>query len=189
MRARRWSARAVVGSPRSPLGNRTLYQAKDGNRVMYFAFGRPDTVVMGASEAFVTEALGTGKKITDNPDFAKWLGLVDQKAPIWAVGRVDDRVRQGLVKVMNGAVSAGPQCDGRVDRSDHRREARARRHHGEPGGCQGTGIVREDPARGARDGSAGQGPRARSSISVEDHVGCEPGSVHGDARYGPTSIS
>ncbi|MEO6777807.1 MAG: hypothetical protein ABI467_33105 [Kofleriaceae bacterium] len=96
------------GLTASPLGNRTMYQAKDGKRVMYFAFGRPDTVIMGANEQAITEALGTGKKITDNPDFAKWLALVDQKAPIWAVGRVDDRVRDGLVKVMKGGVSAGP---------------------------------------------------------------------------------
>jgi hypothetical protein len=105
--------RSMVGTGSGGLtasthGNRTLYQAKDGNRVMYFAFGRPDTVIMGANEAAVTEALGGGKKITDNPDFTKWLALVDQKAPIWAVGRVDERVRQGLVKVTSGAVSAGP---------------------------------------------------------------------------------
>src|SRR5262249_19678977 len=36
---------------------RTLYQAKDGNRTMFFAFGRPDTVVMGSSEAYVGEAI------------------------------------------------------------------------------------------------------------------------------------
>ncbi|MFT3698303.1 MAG: hypothetical protein QM831_34490 [Kofleriaceae bacterium] len=105
--------RAMVGQgsgglTASPLGNRTLYEARDGNRVMYFAFGRPDTVVMSANRNYVTEALGTGKKVTDNPDMQKWLSTVDQKAPIWAAGRVDDRVRQGMVKVMNGAITAGP---------------------------------------------------------------------------------
>jgi hypothetical protein len=107
--------RAMVGQgggslTASPLGNRTLYQAKDGNRTMYFAFGRPDTVIMSANEATVTEALGAGKKITDNPEMAKWMALADQKAPIWAAGRVDDRVRQGMVKVTQGAVSAGPSA-------------------------------------------------------------------------------
>ncbi len=105
--------RAMVGQgsgglTASPLGNRTLYEARDGNRVMYFAFGKADTVLMSASKDYVTEALGTGKKISDNPDMQKWLSMVDQKAPIWAAGRVDDRVRQGLVKTMNGAVTAGP---------------------------------------------------------------------------------
>jgi hypothetical protein len=91
-----------------PLGTHTLYEAKDGNRVMWFAFGRADTVVLGASEAFVTEALGDGKKVVDNPEMAKWIGLADQKAPIWAAGRVDDRVKQGMVKVANGQISSGP---------------------------------------------------------------------------------
>ena len=91
-----------------PLGTRTLYEAKDGNRVMWFAFGRADTVVLGASETFVTEALGDGKKVMDNPDMAKWIGMADQKAPIWAAGRVDDRVKQGMVKVANGQISSGP---------------------------------------------------------------------------------
>src|SRR5204862_299729 len=37
-------------------GGRTLYEAKEGSRTMYFAFGRPDTVVLGSNEAFVLEA-------------------------------------------------------------------------------------------------------------------------------------
>ena len=32
---------------KSAEGNKTLYEAKDGNRVMSFAFGRADTVVLG----------------------------------------------------------------------------------------------------------------------------------------------
>ncbi|CAN5463523.1 hypothetical protein BH11MYX1_BH11MYX1_35630 [soil metagenome] len=92
----------------SPLGNRTLYQAKDGTHTMFFAFGRPDTVVMSANEAFVTEALGAGKKLPDNPEMAKWIAMADQKAPIWAAGRVDERVGQGLVNATGGQLSAGP---------------------------------------------------------------------------------
>jgi hypothetical protein len=90
------------------LAGRTLYQARDGKRTMFFAFGRPDTVVLGASEAFVTEALGSGPKATDNAELVGWIKLVDHKAPLWAVGRVDDRVRAGLVKVTGGQLSAGP---------------------------------------------------------------------------------
>jgi hypothetical protein len=88
---------------------RTLYEAKDGNRVMYFAFSRADTVVMGSNEAFVLEALAaSGKKVLDNPDMKRWIDLADQKAPLWAAGRVEERVRAGLVRVTNGQVSAGP---------------------------------------------------------------------------------
>ncbi len=92
----------------TPLGNRTLYQAKDGTHAMFFAFGRPDTVVMSSNEAFVTDALGAGKKLPDNPEMAKWIAMADQKAPIWAAGRVDERVGQGLVKATAGQLAAGP---------------------------------------------------------------------------------
>jgi hypothetical protein len=91
-----------------PLGTHTLYEARDGNRTMWFAFGRADTVVLGPSEAFVTEALGDGKKVMDNPEMAKWIGMADQKAPVWAAGRVPELVSQRLVKVVNGQISAGP---------------------------------------------------------------------------------
>ena len=105
--------RAMVGEgggtlTAKDLSGRTLYQAKDGNRTMFFAFSRPDTVVLGSNEAYVTEALGTGKKVLDNADLAKWIRLVDQKAPVWAAGRVDERVRGGLIKATNGQLSAGP---------------------------------------------------------------------------------
>jgi hypothetical protein len=91
-----------------PLGNHTLYLAKDGNRTMYFAYGRPDTVVLGSNEAYVTEALGAGKKAPDNPELAKWLGLVNQNAALWAAGRVDARIRDGLVHLTDGKLKQGP---------------------------------------------------------------------------------
>jgi len=75
---------------------------------MFFAFGRPDTVVLGSTEAYVLEALGPGKKALDNPELAGFLKLVDQKAPIWAAGRVAERVRKGLVDVTNKELQAGP---------------------------------------------------------------------------------
>jgi hypothetical protein len=86
---------------------RTLYLAKDGNRTMYFAYGKPDTVVLGSNEAYVSEALGTGRKASDDPDLAKWLRLVNQNSPIWAAGRTDERVRSGLVQLTDGKVGAG----------------------------------------------------------------------------------
>jgi hypothetical protein len=87
---------------------RTLYQAKDGKRTMFFAFGRPDTVVLGANEAYVKEALGNGKKLADNLELTSWIRRADQTAPIWAAGRVDERVRSGLVKVTNNQLTQGP---------------------------------------------------------------------------------
>src|SRR5678816_2471480 len=76
---------------------------------MFFAFGKPDTVVLGASEAYVTEALGAGKKIGDNAELAGFIALADQKAPIWGAGKVDPRVRDGLLRVTQGKVASGPQ--------------------------------------------------------------------------------
>jgi hypothetical protein len=93
-----------------PLAGRTLYQAKEGNRTMFFAFSRPDTVVLGSNEAYVSEALGPGKKAADNTDLMRWVKLVDQKAPLWAAGKVDDRVRAGLVKVTGGQLKEGPSA-------------------------------------------------------------------------------
>jgi hypothetical protein len=105
--------RAMVGQGGGSLtakvvGGRTLYQAKEGNRTMFFAFGRSDTVVLGSNEAFVTEALGNGKKVIDSPEMRKWIDLADQKAPLWGAGRVDERVKQGLVRVTSGQISSGP---------------------------------------------------------------------------------
>ena len=90
------------------VAGRSLYEAKDGNRAVYFAFGRPDTVVLGSSEQWVIDAIGTGKKALDNPDLKHWIDLTDQKAPVWAAGKVDERVRSGLVRVTSGQLSAGP---------------------------------------------------------------------------------
>jgi len=89
-------------------GGRTLYQAKDGNRTMFFAFGKPDTVVLGSNEAFVVEALGDGKKLRENAELLGFMKLADQKAPVWAAGKVDERVRGGVVKLTNGQVKEGP---------------------------------------------------------------------------------
>jgi len=96
---------AVTGTP---VFGRTLYLVKDGNRSMYFAYGKPDTIVLGSDQAYVTEALGTGKKASDNPDFTRWLTLVNPKASLWAVGRTDARVRDGLVQLTEGKLTSGP---------------------------------------------------------------------------------
>jgi hypothetical protein len=100
------------------VAGRTVYQVKDGNRTMFFAYGRPDTVVLGTTEAYVVEALGAGSKAPYHPELAAWLKLVDQNLPVWAVGRVDPRVRQGLVGVLPD-LKAGPTAFvGSIDPTD-----------------------------------------------------------------------
>lgn len=105
--------RGIVGQGGGSLtakdvGGRTLYQAKDGNRTMFFAFGKPDTVLLSSSEAYLVEGLGTGKKVADNAELMGWIKLVDQTAPLWAAGKVDERVRGGLVKLTSGQIAQGP---------------------------------------------------------------------------------
>lgn len=90
------------------LEGRTLYQVKDQNRTMVFSYGRPDTVVLSTSDTYAGEALGKGKKALDHPELAAWTKLVNQNAPIWAVGRPSERVRGGLVRVTGGTLKAGP---------------------------------------------------------------------------------
>jgi hypothetical protein len=107
--------RGMVGSgggdvTAKTVAGHTLYQARDGSRIMFFGFGRPDTVLLSSNEAFITEALSPGKKATDNADLGAWISLADQKAPVWAAGRTDPNLRDRLVKVTNGQLSAGPQA-------------------------------------------------------------------------------
>lgn len=101
------------------VAGRSIYEVKDGNRTMLFAFGRPDTVVMSTNEAWLTEALGPGVKAPDAPELKALFPLIDQNAPLWAIGRVDDRVKQGLVNASGGQLKAGPSAIvGSVDPTD-----------------------------------------------------------------------
>lgn len=88
---------------------RTLYQAKEGNRSVWFGFGRADTVVLGSQEAFVTEALGSGKKVGENPDLATYMALADQKESVWAAGQVAPELAERLLRPAAGALKAGPR--------------------------------------------------------------------------------
>jgi hypothetical protein len=115
--------RSIVGKgggtlTAKPLGGRTLYQVKDANRTIYFAFGRADTIVLSTSEPYLVESLGAGQKAADHPELAAWLKVANQNAPLWGVGRTSPRVRQGLTRVAPG-LKAGPSAFvGSADLSD-----------------------------------------------------------------------
>jgi hypothetical protein len=100
------------------VAGKTVYQVKDGQRVMFFAYGRPDTVVLGTSEAYVVEAINAGKKALEDPELAVYLKNIDQNLPLWAVGRVDPRVRQGLVGVLPNLKSGPTAFVGSIDPRD-----------------------------------------------------------------------
>jgi hypothetical protein len=93
-----------------PAAGRTLYQIKEGDRTVYFAFGQADTIVIGTQKAWVTEAVGTGKKIADAAEMKAVLARVDARAPVWAAGLVDERVATGLVRASKGEIAAGPRA-------------------------------------------------------------------------------
>jgi hypothetical protein len=106
--------RGVVGSGGGTItgklsAGRTIYYVKDGDRSFWFGFGRADTVVVGSSEAFVTAALGSGPKISSNPEFSAWVGMAG-KSPMWAVGRMNERNSAGLVTATAGKLAAGPKA-------------------------------------------------------------------------------
>ena len=98
------------GQPGQPVQSRTLYQVKDGNRSMFIAFGRPDTVILGNNEAYVQEAVGTGQKALANPELAQWIRLVDQGAPVWIIGRAADRLKAGLIRASNNTLKSGAKA-------------------------------------------------------------------------------
>lgn len=96
---------------------RTLYQARDGNRTFFFAFGRADTVVLGNHEAYVLEALGPGKKVLANPTLSGWIKKADQHAPLWFAGSIVQVVSNRLVPLAK--LDAGPSAIiGSVDPTD-----------------------------------------------------------------------
>lgn len=107
--------RSMVGAGGGSLtaktvAGRTIYEAKEGLRGVWFGFGKADTVVLGSTEAYVAEALGNGPKISNNSDFSAWLALIGNGSPLWAIGRVDQRVGEGLIKATNGKLAAGPRA-------------------------------------------------------------------------------
>lgn len=89
------------------VGGRPIYQVEESNRTMFVAFGRTDTVILGNNEAYVSEAVGNGKKALEQPELAGWLKVADQRAPVWVVGRVSDRLKTGLVRASNGLLKNG----------------------------------------------------------------------------------
>ena len=89
---------------------RTVYQAVEGQRTVYFAFGREDTIVLSASRELVVTGLGSGKKVLDTPEMKALVDRADTRAPLWAVGRVDPTLGQRLLRLTRGKVSTPPEA-------------------------------------------------------------------------------
>ncbi len=94
----------------SSASGRTIYKIEEGRRIVYYAFGQADTIVLGTDEAWVEKALGTGPKVMDDANMKAWIGLSDQAAPAWLAARVEPRVGEGLVRAAQGQIKAGPRA-------------------------------------------------------------------------------
>jgi hypothetical protein len=89
-------------------GGRPLYKLTEGTRVLHFAFGRDDTVVIGPDEKWVLAAVGDGQKVEVSPTLAPLLTEVDRGAAVWAVATMDADLGQGLARVTRGKLSRPP---------------------------------------------------------------------------------
>ncbi len=89
---------------------RALYRVEQGKRVVFFAFGQADTVVLSGSRELVLAGLGSGAKVLDNPEMKALVDRVDAKAPIWAVGQVEPALGQRLLKLTGGRLTSPPRA-------------------------------------------------------------------------------
>lgn len=97
---------------------RSLYQVTEGDRVLYFAFGQADTIVLSAARELVIAALGTGAKVMDGA-LKDLIARADTHAPMWAVGKVDPAWSQRLVRLLHGTIDTPPKAFlGVVDPTD-----------------------------------------------------------------------
>lgn len=89
---------------------RTLYQVREGERSVWFAFGRKDTVIVSASRDLVLAGLGNGPKVYGDADMRALLQRADTKAPLWAVGRVPDDWSSRLGRLTGDRVKTPPRA-------------------------------------------------------------------------------
>jgi hypothetical protein len=94
----------------SSADGRTIYKIEEGRRQVYYAFGAADTVVLSNMEPWVEKALGAGPKVMDDKDMKAWIGMSDQAAPMWLAAKVDPKVGDGLIRVGQGQIKAGPKA-------------------------------------------------------------------------------
>jgi hypothetical protein len=89
---------------------RTLYHVVEGERSMWFAFGRSDTVLLSGSRDLVIAGLGDGEKVLDDPEMRALIERANTRAPLWAVGQVDHELGERLQKLTRGKVSTPPRA-------------------------------------------------------------------------------
>ncbi|MEZ4402880.1 MAG: hypothetical protein R3B06_22860 [Kofleriaceae bacterium] len=91
-----------------PVGGRRLYTLVEGRRTVYFAFGRPDTVVIGPDRAWVEAALASGPKLSGSSPLAPYLAAVDTTRALWFAALMDPELGTAMVRITDGKVAAPP---------------------------------------------------------------------------------
>lgn len=89
-------------------GGRPLYKLTEGSRVLHFAFGQDDTVVIGPDERWVLAAVGDGPKIESSPALGPLLAAVDRGTAMWTVATMDADLGQGLARITRGKLTHPP---------------------------------------------------------------------------------
>jgi hypothetical protein len=89
-------------------GGRPLYKLTEGTRVLHFAFGRDDTVVIGADERWVLAAVGDGAKIESSKELGPLLAQVDRGAAVWTAATMDAELGAGLARITKGKLATPP---------------------------------------------------------------------------------
>lgn len=91
-------------------GGRPLYKLTEGARVLHFAFGQDDTVVIGPDEGWVLAGVGAGAKIETSASLGPLLAQVDRTAALWAVATMDAELGQALARITRGKVAGAPRA-------------------------------------------------------------------------------
>jgi len=92
------------------VGGRALYKLTEGARVLHFAFGQADTVVIGADETWVLAAVGGSAKVEASPTLGPLLERVDRGAAVWTAATMDAELGTALTRITKGKVSAAPRA-------------------------------------------------------------------------------
>lgn len=89
---------------------RTLYEVVEGQRSVYFGFGRSDTVVLSGSRDLVIAGLGPDKKVLDDAAMKALIGRARVDEPVWAVGVLDPALGQRLLRLTQGKLTTPPRA-------------------------------------------------------------------------------
>lgn len=94
---------------------RTIYEAAEaGGDGVWLGFGSAETAVVASSEEALVSALGKGPKLAGQADMVALIARAGTDAALWAAGRVDPQVGEGLVAGTGGQVAAPKALFGHV---------------------------------------------------------------------------